>query len=122
MELVWCYVTCASEGEALRIGRTVVEERLAACANLVPGVTSIYRWQGRIETTTEVALVLKTRASLVDALTARIKALHSYTVPCVVALPVRAGNPDYLAWLVAETCPTAEEAIRSPVGASGEGA
>ncbi len=122
MELVWCYVTCASEGEAVRIGRTVVEERLAACANLLPGVTSIYRWQGRIETATEVALVLKTRAALVDALTARIKALHSYTVPCVVALPIRAGNPDYLAWLVAETCSTAEEAIRSPVDAPGEGA
>jgi len=107
MELVWCYVTCASTGEALRIGRAVVEERLAACANVLPGLTSIYHWQGRIETGEECALVVKTRAELVEALSARVRALHSYTVPCVVALPIRAGNPDYLAWLAAETAAAA---------------
>lgn len=103
MELVWCYVTCASSEEASRIGRTLVEERLAACANILPGVTSIYHWQGRVETGGETALVLKTRAALVEALAARVRALHSYSVPCVVALPIRGGNPDYLAWLAAET-------------------
>lgn len=103
MELVWCYVTCASVEEAEHIGRTVVEERLAACANILPGATSIYRWQGRIETASETVLVLKTRGGLVDALAERVKALHSYTVPCVVALPITAGNPDYRAWLLAET-------------------
>jgi periplasmic divalent cation tolerance protein len=107
MELIWCYVTCASTEEALRIGRAVVEERFAACANVLPGLTSIYHWQGRIETGNECALVLKTRAELVDALTAKVRALHSYTVPCVVALPIRAGNPDYLAWLAAETAAAA---------------
>lgn len=105
MEVRWCYVTCASSEEASRIGRAVVEERLAACANILPGLVSIYRWQGRIETGQEVALVLKTRAERVEALTARIRALHSYSVPCVVALPILAGNPDYLAWLAEETAP-----------------
>lgn len=105
MELRWCYVTCASVEEALRIGRAAVEERLAACANVLPGLASIYRWQGRIESGQEAALILKTRAELVDPLTARVRALHSYSVPCVVALPIVAGNPTYLAWLVAETEP-----------------
>jgi len=108
MELVWCYVTCASSEEALAIGRAVVEARLAACANLLPGLTSIYHWQGRIETGSETALVLKTRADLVDALTAKVGALHSYSVPCVVALPIRGGNADYLAWLASETVAPAE--------------
>jgi periplasmic divalent cation tolerance protein len=105
MELRWCYVTCASVEEALRIGREVVEARLAACANVLPGLTSIYHWQGRIECGSEAALVLKTRAELVEALIARVKSLHSYSVPCVVALPIASGNPDYLAWLAAETAP-----------------
>lgn len=109
MELRWCYVTCASAEEALRIGREVVEARLAACANILPGLTSIYRWQGRIESGGEAALILKTRAELVEALVARVKALHSYTVPCIVALPITAGNPDYLGWLASETAPCAPD-------------
>ena len=105
MELRWCYVTCASVEEALRIGRELVEARLAACANVLPGLTSVYHWQGRIESGSEVGLILKTRAELVEPLIARVRALHSYTVPCIVALPIAAGNPDYLAWLAAETAP-----------------
>ncbi|MCL6606996.1 MAG: divalent-cation tolerance protein CutA [Geminicoccaceae bacterium] len=108
MELVWCYVTCASSEEALAIGRAVVEARLAACANVLPGLTSVYYWQGRIETGSETALVLKTRADLLDALTAKVRTLHSYSVPCVVALPIRGGNADYLAWLASETAAPAE--------------
>lgn len=103
MEFVCCYVTCASAEEATRIARAVVEARLAACANLLPGLTSIYHWQGRIESGSETALLLKTRADLVGPLGERIKALHSYSVPCIVALPIIGGNPDYLAWLAAET-------------------
>lgn len=110
MQLCWCYLTCASEGEALRIGRAVVEARLAACANLVPGLVSIYHWQGRIETGRECGLVLKTRADLVEALVDRVRSMHSYSVPCVVALPILAGNPDYLAWLAAETSAVADPA------------
>lgn len=103
MELRWCWVNCGSAEEAERIGRAIVEARLAACANVLPGLCSIYWWQGRIERAAEVALVLKTRAELVEPLVAAVKAAHSYTVPCVVALPIREGNPDYLAWLAAET-------------------
>ncbi len=118
MELVWCYVTCASVEEAERIGRAVVEARLAACANVLPGATSIYRWQDRIETASETVLVLKTRAGLVDALGERIKALHSYTLPCVVALPIAGGDPDYRAWLLAETAPPPGSEGAEPDGKS----
>lgn len=105
MELRWCYVTCASVDEAVRIGRELVEARLAACANVLPGLTSIYHWQGRVETGSEAALILKTRAELVEPLIDRVKALHSYSVPCVVALPILEGNPEYMAWLASETAP-----------------
>lgn len=98
-----CYVTAGSRDEALRIGRALVEERLAACANVHAGVGSIYWWQGRLEEAEEAVVVLKTRAELVPALTARVRQLHSYDCPCVVALPIEAGNPDYLDWIAAET-------------------
>lgn len=97
------YVTAADADEALRIGRALVEVRLAACANVIPGMTSVYRWQGKVEQAGEAVLLLKTRASLVEAATERVKALHSYACPCVVALPVEGGNPDYLDWLRRET-------------------
>ncbi len=97
------YVTAADADEALRIGRALVEARLAACANVLGGMTSVYRWQGKVEQAAEVVLVLKTRASLVEAATERVKSLHSYACPCVVALPVEGGNPDYLDWLRRET-------------------
>ena len=101
--LRFCYVTCRSAEEARAIGRAVVAERLAACANLLGGVESLYWWKGALEESREVALILKTRAALVPALTERVKALHGYEVPCVVALPILGGNADYLAWLAAET-------------------
>ncbi|RIK92773.1 MAG: divalent-cation tolerance protein CutA [Proteobacteria bacterium] len=97
------YVTAASREEALAIARQVVEERLAACANVIDGLTSIYHWQGEVEEEREVALLLKTRLSLFDALEARVRALHSYACPCIVAWPMVAGSPDYLAWIAAGT-------------------
>jgi periplasmic divalent cation tolerance protein len=103
MAVSFCYVTAASRDEALTIGRTVVEERLAACANVLDGMTSIYWWQGALEQAGEAVLILKTRTELVERLTVRIGELHSYECPCVVALPVAAGNPDYLDWIAAET-------------------
>jgi periplasmic divalent cation tolerance protein len=84
MSVVSVYAIFASAEEAERIGRTVVEERLAACINILPNVRSIYRWQGAIETSDEVAAILKTSAAVADALIARIAALHSYDVPCIV--------------------------------------
>ncbi len=102
-EYVWVYVTASSRDEALNIGRTVVRERLAACANVIDGLTSVYWWEGAVQEDPEAALVLKTRADRLEALTARVRELHSYTCPCVVALPVLGGNPDFLAWIREET-------------------
>lgn len=103
-DVVVCLSTASSSEEAAKIGRALVEEELAACVNLVTGVRSIYRWKGKIEDGAEVLLVIKTRRAKIDALLARLKALHSYTVPELVAMDVVAGNPDYLAW-VAECVP-----------------
>jgi periplasmic divalent cation tolerance protein len=84
---------------AARIARALVEERLAACASVVPGVRSIYRWQGRVEDEAEVLLVLKTRADRVDALGARLRALHPHSVPELIALPAVGGLAGYLDWV-----------------------
>ncbi len=97
------YVTTADEAEAERIALAVVGERLAACANILPGMRSVYWWEGRLEQGREAVLVLKTQGELAPALAARIKALHSYAVPCIVELPIEGGNPDFLAWIAAET-------------------
>ena len=102
--IVLLYCTAASTAEAEKIAETVVGQRLAACANIIPGMTSLYWWQGKLERGEEAILILKTRASLADAATAAVKAAHGYSVPCVLPLPVGAGgNADYLAWLLAET-------------------
>jgi periplasmic divalent cation tolerance protein len=103
MAVFLCYVTAGSRDEALAIGRTVVEERLAASANVLDGATSIYWWQGALRQADEAVLILKTRGELVERLTARIRQLHSYQCPCVVALPIAAGNPAYLDWIAGET-------------------
>src|SRR5919106_4872515 len=105
MTACFCYVTAGSKDEALRIGRALVDERLAACANVLDGMISVYWWQGSLEQADEAVLILKTRAELVEPLTARIRELHSYECPCVVALPIAAGNPDYLDWIAGETGP-----------------
>jgi len=97
------YVTAGSRDEGLAIGRELVEARLAACANVLAGATSIYRWQGEVHEDTEAIVVLKTREGLVDALVERVKALHNYECPCVVALPIVGGNAKYLDWIVNET-------------------
>ena len=102
-DLVFAYVTTGSKEEALRIGRILVEERLAACANVLDGMTSVYRWNGAVEQAEEAVLIAKTRSSLFDSLTERVRELHSYDTPCVVELTLARGNPDYLDWLWAET-------------------
>jgi periplasmic divalent cation tolerance protein len=99
------YVTAASHGEAVSIARTVVAERLAACANILPAVTSVYHWQGQVQEDAEVALLLKTETRLFDRLATRIRELHSYDTPCIVAWPIVAGDAAYLAWLGAEIMP-----------------
>lgn len=102
-EACLCYITAGSRAEALRIGRALVEERLAACANVLGETTSVYPWQGAIQEDAEVVLIAKTRRALVDVLTERVGRLHSYDCPCVVALEVVGGNPAFIAWIGAET-------------------
>ena len=103
MSAVMVYITAASPAEAETIGRTLVEEHLAACANILPGMRSIYRWKGVVETAAETVLIAKTRLELADALAARVKELHSYDVPCVVILPISGGYPPFLRWIEDET-------------------
>ncbi len=99
------YVTAPGVEEARAIGRALVEARLAASANVIAGVSSVYWWDGQVRDGEEALLIAKTRADLADAAIAAVRARHSYDCPCVVALPITAGNPDYLDWLAAETAP-----------------
>jgi periplasmic divalent cation tolerance protein len=92
-------VTCRDLRQARAIARALVGERLAACVNVVPGVASIYRWQGKVEEAKEVLLLVKSTSARARALEARVKALHSYTVPEVVTLKIQGGSADYLRWL-----------------------
>ncbi|QDO98607.1 divalent-cation tolerance protein CutA [Ferrovibrio terrae] len=103
-DIVLLYCTTSTVAEAEAIARKVVGERLAACANIIPGMRSVYWWQGKLEQGEEAVLILKTGPDLVDAATAAVKAAHSYSVPCVLSLPVgQGGNAEYIAWLLAET-------------------
>ncbi len=101
--MIFVYLTAGSVEEARRIGRTLVEERLAACVNLIDGMVSIYHWQNTVEEARETVIIAKTRADLFDALAARVQALHSYTTPCIVELPAGRIEAGYLTWLAAET-------------------
>jgi periplasmic divalent cation tolerance protein len=96
-------VTTPSPERAAEIARAVVEERLAACGNVLPGLRSIYRWEGKVQDDAEALLVLKTTRARFEALRDRVLALHPYEVPEVIALPVEAGSARYLAWIGAET-------------------
>ena len=100
--------TVASPEEAARLGRALVEERLAACATLLPAVQSIYHWQGQIESSAECLLLLKTACDRLPALEARLHELHSYQTPEFLVLAVEAGSHPYLAWL--------EASLRGPEG------
>lgn len=93
------FVTCKDLRQAKGIARSLVKERLAACVNVVPGVASIYSWEGKLEESREVLLVIKSRRALSAKLTSRVRALHSYSVPEVVTVPIASGNPAYLAWV-----------------------
>jgi len=99
------YVTAPDMAEAESLARLAVERRLAACANILPGMRSLYWWRGKLEQAQEVVLVFKTTESLVPALTQALMSAHSYDCPCVVALPIAAGNPDFLRWIETETAP-----------------
>ncbi|MFT7571510.1 MAG: periplasmic divalent cation tolerance protein [Paracoccaceae bacterium] len=97
------YITTDGAEEARLIGRALVEARLAACANVLGPMTSIYRWEGAVQEGQEAVLIAKTTVALVDALTEKVRALDGYGCPCIVALPVDGGNPAFLDWIAAET-------------------
>ncbi len=94
-------MTAPTEEEAVKIAKRLTEEKLCACVSIVPGIRSIYRWEGKIQDEQEVMMVAKTASSMAPALVAKVKEMHSYRVPEVVCLPVETGNGDYLDWIEA---------------------
>lgn len=98
-EIRLVYIPCPDESCAREIGRKLVEQRLAACANIVPKMTSIYRWEGKLEEDREALLLLKTVEENLKALQEKVKSLHPYRLPAIVAYPAVAGNPEYLDWV-----------------------
>ncbi len=100
---VFVYVTVPDMQTADKIADSIVGERLAACANILPGMRSVYHWQGKIEKAEETVVIFKTPAAAFAAIESRIKALHPYETPCIVALPVSDGHAPYLQWIMTET-------------------
>ena len=103
MQYSLVYVTTGSLEEASKLAREIVGAKLAACANILGEIKSVYWWEGKLEEGREAALIFKTRSDLVEALTAKIKELHSYSCPCVVALGIEGGNTDFFRWIDKET-------------------
>ncbi len=100
---VLVYTTYPSLVEAEQAGRSLVEKGLAACVNILPGMRSIYRWQGNVEQAEEVVMIVKTRAAQKEAVAAEVKRIHSYDTPAILFLPAEGGNTDYIQWIVSES-------------------
>ena len=100
---VFVYTTYPSIVEAERAGRELVEVRLCACVNILPGMVSLYWWQGAIERGEEVVMIIKTRAALAEGVRTAVRRMHSYTTPAILVLPIERVDPDYNAWIMAET-------------------
>jgi len=100
---VFVYTTWPSIVEAEEAGRSLVERRLAACVNILPGMISLYWWEGKIDRGEEVVMIIKTRASLAAAVEEGVKELHPYTTPAILVLPLESVEKSYLGWLMAET-------------------
>ncbi|NCP84644.1 MAG: divalent-cation tolerance protein CutA [Bacteroidetes bacterium] len=103
MNTIFVYCTCVNFNEAKLIAKEVLIKRLAACANLLPKMTSLYWWENSIEEAEEVVLIFKTREDLLEQLNKLVLSLHSYKTPCLISLPIVSGNPAYLNWIHAET-------------------
>jgi periplasmic divalent cation tolerance protein len=101
MPIRFVYMTAGSLEEARRIGRELVSARLAACVNILPQMNSIYVWEGKLNEDAEVVLIAKTTAGRIPELVAKVKSLHSYSVPCIVSLAVEDGHPPFLEWIAA---------------------
>lgn len=108
MTALACLCTCPDAATAARIAEALVDERLAACVNVLPGVESVYRWQDRVERASEVLLIIKTTRDRLQTLTGRVVELHPYELPELVAVDIAGGLPGYLAWIADATRPGAE--------------
>ncbi len=106
---VLIYSTCPSAAEAERIGGALVDRGLAACVNILPGMTSIYVWEGKRQRDSEAAMIVKTRASLADAAIAEARKLHPYSNPAFVVLPIDGGSADFLRWIGEQTASRLED-------------
>jgi periplasmic divalent cation tolerance protein len=100
---VLIYTTFASLADAKEVGAALIASRLAACVNMVPGMISLYQWEGAREEANEVAMIIKTRSSLTETVLAETKRLHPYDVPALLVLPTEGGSDEYCAWIVSET-------------------
>ncbi|WP_419788040.1 divalent-cation tolerance protein CutA [Pseudodesulfovibrio sp.] len=103
MSEYFVYITCPTEKEAEAIGAELVRRRLVACVNILPGMRSLYWWQGKVQQGNETVLIAKTRRELVGELTEAVKSMHSFEVPCVVALKIEGGSQDFIDWIRTET-------------------
>ena len=103
MEYRLVYITVSSADEARKVGKEIVSRRLAACVNILGPIQSMYWWKGNLQEDNEMVVIAKTTAALVPRLIERVKAVHSYEIPCIVALPLTEGNPDFLDWIAQET-------------------
>ena len=102
-KLCWVYMTVGSFEEAKSIGQILVRQNLAACVNLLENMTSIYKWEEKLEEIQEVVMIAKTRKSLMPKLIEKVNSIHSYDCPCILELPIQGGNPDFLSWIESQT-------------------
>ena len=107
-KLCLVYITSGSLEEAKKIGQILVEQNLVACVNLLENMTSIYKWEDKLDEDLEVVIIGKTRKSLMPKLIETVNSLHSYDCPCILELPIQGGNPDFLNWIKSETADTEE--------------
>ena len=98
--LVFAYVTTKNKSEAKKIGKVLLQERLAACVNIFDNMNSMYWWKGKIEEANETVLIAKTTKKLFPKLAKKVKAIHSYSVPCILQIPVTDGNKEYVEWIL----------------------
>jgi periplasmic divalent cation tolerance protein len=108
-QAVMIFTTYPSIVEAERAGRALVERRLCACVNILPGMISHYWWQGVVERGEEVVMIIKTRSSLTGSVTTAVKEMHSYATPAILVIPIESVERGYLDWLMAETAPAAKD-------------
>lgn len=98
-DVIMVYITVQDKSDVEHIARALVDEKLAACTNVIQNVASVYRWQGCVEEGRETVIIAKTLLSKFDSLAERVRGLHSSSCPCIVSIPISSGTPDYLEWV-----------------------